>query len=84
MTRYIIKLTPETADRLLDLGFRPYTERTLQFDNARVVFKTRELAGVNAIMADKNDFFIRIDQVEDLMLLQSDEIRDSYLGVPKR
>lgn len=83
MTRYIIKLTPETVDRLLDLGFKPYTERTLKFDNARVVFKTRELAGVNAMMTYKNDFLIRMNQVEELMLLQSDEIRDSYLGVPK-
>ena len=83
MTRYVIKLTPETADRLLDLGFRPYTERTLQFDNVRLHFKTRELAGVNAIMTDKKDFVITLNQVEELMLLQSDEIRDSYLGVPK-
>ena len=84
MTRYVIKFTPETADRLLDLGFEPYTVRTFEFDNARLHFKTRELSGINEMVTDKNDFSIRLDQVEELMLLQSDEIRDSYLGVPKK
>lgn len=84
MTRYIIKLTPETVDSLLDLGFRPYTERTLKFDSVRVHFKTRELAGVNTAMTHDRDYVISMDQVVELMLLNSDEIRDSYLGVPKK
>ena len=79
--RFIIRNSPETVSKLLEAGFKIYSADTLNYQYLKVRFISKHLIGVYSFNSGIADAIIYPEQLPELMLLQTDRLRATYLGV---